>query len=209
MYPMVDAKLTDFLLVLRHLGIPVTLSLMQTRAQQVAVELDIPQFKASRGPSRTYLTQDQNRDDTRGTDLQVYKQRFSVVFCVNADGSHKLPMRYIAVPKKPMFFHVDDTHYHQYSCQSRGWMNVPGFVKWMDFWYEEVKQKSQGPYLLILDNCGGHESGIDPNRSDVRIEFLPKNSTTCAQPLDAGVIATEKGRYRKRYLMDTVHVVFT
>jgi len=190
MYPMVDAKLTDFLLVLRHLGIPVTLSLMQTRAQQVAVELDIPQFKASRGPSRTYLTQDQNRDDTRGTDLQVYKQRFSVVFCVNADGSHKLPMRYIAVPKKPMFFHVDDTHYHQYSCQ-------------------EVKQKSQGPYLLILDNCGGHESGIDPNRSDVRIEFLPKNSTTCAQPLDAGVIATEKGRYRKRYLMDTVHVVFT
>jgi len=260
-HPAIDDKLTEFVEILRHSRVPVTLSLMQTRAREVAVEMGIPEFTASRGyiqkylrrskvrasfklhgkggnarpdnfeermaeirsvaedyesglfyrmgPSRTYLMQSESRDDTRGTDLQKYKQRLSIVFCVNADGSHKLPMRYIGVPKKPNCFHVDGTHYHQYSCQSRGWMNGPGFKKWMEFWYEEVKQQSQGPYLLILDNCGGHESGIDPLRPDVRIEFLPKNSTTCAQPLDAGLISTAKSRYRKRYLTDTVHVVLT
>jgi len=61
MYPMVDEKLTEFVYILRNYRIPVTLSLIQTRARQVAMELDIPQFKASRGYIKKYLRRSKER----------------------------------------------------------------------------------------------------------------------------------------------------
>ena len=54
--------------------------------------------------SRTYLAGTDKRTNARGTELQKHKTSISMVFCFNADGSHKLPMRYIGVSKKPVCF---------------------------------------------------------------------------------------------------------
>ena len=43
----------------------------------------------------TYLTRDEDRSTTRGTEMQKHKSRVSIVMCVNADGSHVLPVSYI------------------------------------------------------------------------------------------------------------------
>ena len=46
-------------------------------------------------PNRTYLFALEDRSTTRGTELQKHKSRVTAVLCVNTDGSHTLPPRYI------------------------------------------------------------------------------------------------------------------
>ena len=84
-------------------------------------------------------------------------------------------------------------------------MDSDGFVDWLKWWYEEVKKKSTGPWLLIMDNCGGHESEII--LPGVRIELLPPRSTAKYQPLDLGLIAHSKIRYRSILLRITILVM--
>ena len=49
-----------------------------------------------------------------------------------------------------------------------------------------------------MDNCSGHEVDITLKR--LRIVFLPARSTAKHQPLDLGVIANAKIRYRSALL---------
>lgn len=48
--------------------------------------------------------------------------------------------------------------------------------------------------LLLLDNAAVHESGL--LLSNVKLQFLPPNTTSHTQPLDAGIIANFKNHYR-------------
>ena len=58
--------------------------------------------------------------------------------------------------------------------------------------------------LLLVDNCPGHPKveGL----THIRVEYLPKNTTSLIQPCDAGIIKVFKGHYRslvtKRILRD-------
>ena len=52
--------------------------------------------------------------------------------------------------------------------------------------------------VLILDNATCHPKSIIDLFSQEKIIFLPKNTTSTLQPLDAGVIQNFKVKYRKR-----------
>jgi hypothetical protein len=53
--------------------------------------------------------------------------------------------------------------------------------------------------LLILDNAGCHNlNGIE--LKNVKLKFLPPNTTSKLQPLDAGVIACFKRKYRQHFI---------
>ena len=41
--------------------------------------------------------------------------------------------------------------------------------------------------LLFLDNATNHQGSIEKNLSNIKLAFLPKNTTSRLQPLDAGV----------------------
>ncbi len=56
------------------------------------------------GPDRSYLTGNEVRSNVEGTSFQKRKQRITTVYCVNATGSHKLPMKYIGKSKSPYCF---------------------------------------------------------------------------------------------------------
>ena len=56
------------------------------------------------GPQMTYLTRDENRSTTRGTEMHKHKSRVSIVMCVNADGSPVLPVSYIGTASYPKCF---------------------------------------------------------------------------------------------------------
>eukprot|EP00171_Calliarthron_tuberculosum_P001982 IDg1982t1 len=107
------------------------------------------------GPSRTYLAHDELRSAVHGTDFQKYKQRITVVFCVNADGCHKLPIRYIGSSHKPLRFRDHASVRGSYYQHDKAWMDGNKFQQWIHWWYNEVKKVSHGPWLLILDNCRG------------------------------------------------------
>ena len=54
--------------------------------------------------------------------------------------------------------------------------------------------------LLLLDNCPGHVLPIGNLPANVRIEFLPPNTTSKHQPLDQGIIRCLKAWYRRSML---------
>ena len=52
--------------------------------------------------------------------------------------------------------------------------------------------------LLVLDNASGHPPYLDDFHPNVKVVYLPPNTTSIIQPMDQGVIATFKKYYLRR-----------
>ena len=76
---------------------------------------------------------------------------------------------------------------------------------WISKWYAEIKKKSSGPWCLLIDNCGGHETPV--TLPGVKIVYLQPRSTTKHQPLDLGIIVNAKILYRSALLAATIDVL--
>ena len=61
---------------------------------------------------------------------------------------------------------------------------------------------------LLIDNasCHGRIENL-PSLRNVEVLFLPKRTTFLVQPLDAGIIACIKRRYRRRQLTRAVDLI--
>ena len=53
-------------------------------------------------PSRSYLSSNEQRKETRGTEFFKHKIRVTIIMCVNADGNHLLPVNYIGKSEHPI-----------------------------------------------------------------------------------------------------------
>jgi len=53
-------------------------------------------------------------------------------------------------------------------------------------------------YLLLLDNAPTHSISESINLTNVRVHFLPPNTTAFLQPCDAGIINSFKANYKKK-----------
>ena len=61
-------------------------------------------------------------------------------------------------------------------------------------------QQRQRNILLFLDNAPCHSPIFEGKFSNITLKFLPKNTTSKTQPLDSGIIASWKCKYKKRLL---------
>ncbi len=57
----------------------------------------------------------------------------------------------------------------------------------------EVRRRTGRDVLLIIDNSPSHDH---PQMKGVRVEYLPANVTSWKQPMDMGIIAAIKERYK-------------
>lgn len=74
------------------------------------------------------------------------------------------------------------------------------FFDWLERFACFVKKDNpQRKVALLIDNCSAHGTAETlPSIEGVHVHFLPPNSTSRLQPLDAGIIAALKVRYRSQ-----------
>ncbi|OBZ62910.1 Tigger transposable element-derived protein 6 [Choanephora cucurbitarum] len=121
------------------------------------------------------------------------KERLTIWFFCNADGSykghlivigkHKYPTGYKDNPKLHAMTAIGKPHYIEYHCSPNALMKkeiFEGYVKRLDRPFGREKRK----VAILLDNASVHKVGYQPE--NILLGFLPANTTSKLQPLDAG-----------------------
>ena len=74
-----------------------------------------------------------------------------------------------------------------YFTNSKAWMNseiMPDVLKSLD---RKMKMQNRN-VVLFLDNATNQQESIGKNLSNIKLVFLPKNTTSRLQPVSAGII---------------------
>lgn len=137
------------------------------------------------------------------------KGRITVHHACNATGSHKLPMWIIAKYKRPRCFAAArlksvEALGVKWRADKKAWMVTGIMVEWLR-WFDNLIAGRK--VILLLDNFSAHESAVAELEAlpygsglmNTEICWLPPNTTSKLQPLDQGIIASFKARYRKHW----------
>lgn len=74
------------------------------------------------------------------------------------------------------------------------WNDGKNFTRW---WNESnIRKWTRDPVALLLDGFSGHDVGVTDPMGQVIIYKFPPNVSSIFQPLDQGVIAALKVRYK-------------
>ena len=134
---------------------------------------------------------------------KLQKERITISLTTNADGSTKLPPFIIHKYARPRAFtrrnisNPDNLHI-LWNSNSKAWMTTVLFEKFLLDFERRMRLAGKDKVLLLVDNFSGHQySTIESQLHIVTVEFLPPNTTSYLQPMDAGVINSFKAQYRK------------
>lgn len=122
------------------------------------------------------------------------KERLTVLLGANSSGTNKLKPLIIGKSEKPRCFKNVKKLPTHYISNKKAWMNGKSFSDWLIQINNEMKKKKK-KILLFIDNCSAH--GDIPKLSNVKVQFLPPNTTSKLQPLDQGIIKNFKTNYRR------------
>jgi hypothetical protein len=129
------------------------------------------------------------------------KSRISIICCVNASGTDRLPIWVIGKERTPRALRNINISAIgiRWQWNKNAWMDQIIMREWLLEFYQYIGQRS---ILLTMDNLPAHLSGLElaPPPPNVRICWLPKNSTSRFQPLDQGIIQNLKIYYRRQWL---------
>ena len=124
------------------------------------------------------------------------KERVSVLICTNSLGTDKLKPIIIGRSREPRCFRgkkLSDLPI-VYRNNTKSWMTSEIFKEFLANLNKSMKQKDRN-IVLIVDNCKAHPKITLTN---VKLVFLPANSTSRLQAMDLGVIHALKANYRQR-----------
>lgn len=132
--------------------------------------------------------------------LKKEKVRLTYLACCNATGSEKIPLMCIGKANKPRCFKKKsgaELGFDYYS-NGRARMTTPLFFAWLLRFSSFITRTNPNRKVaLLLDNCSPHGSKDSlPPLDNVEVYFLPPNTTSKIQPMDAGIIAAVKVKYR-------------
>jgi len=82
-------------------------------------------------------------------------------------------------------------------------VTFPIFEKTLLHWDAKLRQKKQ-KFLLLVDNCPSH---FLVDLTNIRLEFLPPNTTSILQPMDQGVIKCLKNYFRMFLVLKMIESV--
>lgn len=153
-------------------------------------------------PSRTFIAV--NEKSCPG--YKVSKDRLTLLLGGNAAGDFKLkPMLVYRAENPRALKGLTKNHFPVlWRSNKKAWVTKTLFEDWFtNYFCIATKQYCQEnglefKILLVLDNAPGHPTGLGNLNENVKITFLPPNTTSLIQPMDQGVIATFKSYYLRR-----------
>ena len=151
----------------------------------------IPNFMYTKDPS----------GEERGTSAMASKHRVTVLPCANACGD-KLPVLVIGKSRSPRAFRgrqMPDSIV--YESQKNAWVDRALAKSWFIKVFVPGKRKLLGSVekaVLFWDNAKPHilDQAVLDSYPEIVVMFLPPNLTSIYQPMDAGIIAALKRRYK-------------
>ncbi|KAM7314184.1 tigger transposable element-derived protein 6-like [Ixodes scapularis] len=126
---------------------------------------------------------------------KVHKDRITVLLCCNEDGSEMIKPWVIGKWKQPTCLRNIARLPCVYKQNTKAWMTCSLFEVLLRYLDGRLGCKDRKG-LLFLDNCSAHPKDTSFLRT-LRVVFLPANTTSHLQPLDAGIIKNVKHLYRK------------
>lgn len=131
--------------------------------------------------------------------VKVDKCRMTIALTVNADGTDRVPLWIIGTAARPRCMkNVDLSSLRcHYRNNKKAWMNSAVMTEYLE-WFD--KRMSGRQVLLLMDNFSAHEAASQAMQlQNVRVHYLPPNTTSHCQPLDQGIIRTWKSYYRRNF----------
>ncbi|XP_060819663.1 jerky protein homolog-like [Bombus pascuorum] len=144
---------------------------------------------------------------------EMLEDHVTVLLCANATGCHKLPALIIGSVAETLRLYNMNTDAFSviYRGNAHGWMNRNIFNEWYRNYFlqsvikRQLKNGRRQKTLLLLDNTKLIHDLNDLNGKDefVTVTSIPLNISPLRQPMNCGIIASFKRKYRKE-LMQTL-----
>jgi hypothetical protein len=132
------------------------------------------------------------------------KERITVMLAANMDGSQKLKPLMIGKFANPRCFKNVKSFPLMYRSNKKAWMTGVLFTEWLLCIDVDMK-KANRKILMFVDNCTAHNN--IPHLENIKIHFLPPNTTSTLQPLDQGIIKNFKTMYRKEIVREVLECI--
>ncbi|CAF1068605.1 unnamed protein product [Brachionus calyciflorus] len=142
------------------------------------------------GPNKTVTLKNENCKGTKKD-----KSRVTILLTTNITGSRKIKPYVIGKSARPRCMKYTDfsTLPVKYTSNDSAWMTGDKWLKWLK-WFDDQLTR---PSLLLVDNCSAHVKSSQVEYKNLQIIYLPPNTTSLIQPMDAGIIKNFKSLYRK------------
>jgi hypothetical protein len=88
----------------------------------------------------------------------------------------------------------DPKTYVDYFYNKTAWMVATIFDEWLGA-FDRKMRRLKRKVILLMDNASSHK--VNRTLSNVKVHFLPPNTTAHIQPLDAGIISAFKRHYKR------------
>lgn len=126
---------------------------------------------------------------------KLAKDRITLLFVTNSTGTDKL-IYSIGKSKTPRCFKKSIPIPVKYFANAKAWMTSDIWTKIMEGLDSKFKAIGK-KVLLFVDNAACHKVVDGTILDNLKIVFLPANTTSLIQPLDQGIIRSFKCQYRK------------
>lgn len=146
-------------------------------------------------PKRSYVEQNDPR-----LGVKESKKRLTICLFTNSLGEKEHPI-IIGNAKRPRAFgrlDVEKLYNVKWLHNKTSWMTATYFEEILKSFNKKMRLQNR-KVLLFLDNATCHPALEFAN---VKLQFLPPNTTAACQPLDQGVIQSFKLHYRKRLMKE-------
>ena len=155
-------------------------------------------------PSKTYTFKGQKCKGGKKS-----RERVTILLCSNMNGTEKFDLFAIGKSANPKSFKEIRKNHKSlpfiYRNNSNSWMTSKFFEEFISILNSRMIKKDR-KILLFVDNCTAHKH---LEYSNVKLIFLPSNSTSVLQPMDQGIIKCFKSFYKKRLVQKMIKHLYT